>query len=241
MEASGIALANSTCIGRAVKAWSFDSVYVNLSSFQSSWCLPANVTLSKMFLGWSARHARRYDSGHVIACALCTAELLYTCTGYIPSRDVGHVSFAIWDSLFHSLFAWWGGYSSSEVPLQCQRRCFRPGHMPQSLPAWHHKHMDCCWCACMVLTPACGAAEISACTAWPGATIDPVRSGGWGSRLCKAVIAWCVSPGQTHKTRQDKTRQDKTRQDKTRTTPLPASQANEVFDLILIRSRLAHA
>ena len=31
------------------------------------------------------------------------------------------------------------------------------------------------------------------------------------------------------------------RQDKTRITPVPASQADEVSDLILVRSRLAHA
>ena len=32
----------------SVEAWSFESVYVNLSSFQSSRCLPANVTLFQM-------------------------------------------------------------------------------------------------------------------------------------------------------------------------------------------------
>ena len=35
--------------------------------------------------------------------------------------------------------------------------------------------------------------------------------------------------------------QRRTRQDKTKITPVPASQADEVSDLFLIRSRLAHA
>ena len=66
---------------------------------------------------------------------------------------------------------------------------------------------------------------------------------GQGLQAAASQAGWCqvwsallsvlsYTPGQWH---------EDARQDKTRITPVPASQADEVSDLILIRSRLAHA